>query len=358
MGVREGLRAVLGALIVLSLARAAGAMPAATLPAAAPSPADVFDELQQNVWYLPTADRQARLYVTSIGHGPTVVVLHGGPGNDFNYLVDALRPLAGQYRFVLFDQRGSLLSPVDAAKLSSLTMTELVDDVETLREALGQSRIVLFGHSFGSLLAEFYFKAYPQHVARLILAGAMPPSTASGTLAQLIGEMHRRQDALRDRASVTAAKRAAGVLGKPARLSPQHAMMLFKIENASLNFYHVERWPQFQGGGVYYDAAVDDAIGNSLPSGYDMLSVLRAHPVAVSIIQGDHDYVDPAASSWVKEAKGLANVHVYVIKSAGHYSWVDDPTSFDDDLRSALTSASVVGRGAPGRLAPAAPFGP
>jgi proline iminopeptidase len=300
----------------------------------------VFDDLQNNVWYLPTADGQARLYVTSIGQGPTVIVLHGGPGNDFNYLVDSLRPLAAHYRFVLFDQRGSLLSPVPSDKISQLTMTDLVNDIDTLRDALGQQKVVLFGHSFGSLLAEFYFQAHPEHVASLILAGALPPDTEQGGLQQFIRGMHKREDALRNRPVVAQTERDAGVLGaSDAKLTPQQKMILFKIENASFDLYHVDRWAQFEGGGVYYDSRVDDAIGDSLPSAYSILPALKANPIPVSIIQGDNDYVDPAASLWAADTLGMSNVHIYVIKDASHYSWIDDPARFTQDMTRALTTA-------------------
>lgn len=109
--------------------------------------------------------------------------------------------------------------------------------------------------------------------------------------------------------------------------------------NAAIDFYYVDRWREYQGGGVYYNQKVDDAIGDSLPHSYDILPVLAAHPVPVIIIQRDHDYADPAASLWVKDNHDMNKVRVYVIKEAGHYSWIDDPTTFKQDLRRALRSA-------------------
>src|SRR5690606_25825353 len=95
----------------------------------------IFDELQENAWYFPTEDGQARLYVTQIGKGDTIITLHGGPGNDFHYLVDAVRNNIHENTFVLFDQRGSLMSPVKDSLVSSLTINKLVDDLETLRQS-------------------------------------------------------------------------------------------------------------------------------------------------------------------------------------------------------------------------------
>lgn len=296
---------------------------------------DTFDTLQDNVWYLPTEDKEADLYVTSLGNGPAVVVLHGGPGNDFNYLIDALRPLAGAYKFILFDQRGSLLSPVAEKDIATLSMDKLVTDLETLRKALGQDKLVIFGHSFGTLLAISYFKAHPDHVAGMVLAASVPPSVDN--FGAYVKDLHKRENALQSRTIVQEAIRSAGL---PAdanmSLSPQQKASLFRIHNAALDTIHVERWAAFQGGGVYYNEKVDDAIGNSLADSYTIVPELGRYPIPVTVIQGDQDYIDPAASTWKPLQKSLPNVSIEVIPSASHYSWIDDPMLFGSDLTKAL----------------------
>ena len=305
--------------------------------AAAPG---VFDELQQNVWYMDTADNQARLYVTSLGKGPMVVCLHGGPGNDFNYMVQAVEPLADRYQFVLFDQRGSLLSPVPADQVKKLTLDMLVQDLETLRQKLGQDKLVLFGHSFGSMLATAYYQAYPQHVAGLVLAGALPPSY--GSLRDYLSTMRPRFNALRNRPEVAAALQAAGVpKDVPAeKLTDQQRSMRFKIDGlASFNLYHVDRWREIEGGNVYYNSAVDDAIGDSFPAQYSILDTLKDHPVPITVIQGDSDYTDPGASGWKAQQAAFPQIRVLVLPQASHYSWVDAPSEFDKDLPIGLDRA-------------------
>jgi pimeloyl-ACP methyl ester carboxylesterase len=57
-----------------------------------------------------------------------VIVLHGGWGAEHSYLLPAVRPLADTYRFVLYDQRGELQTPlVPPAKI---TYQSLVEDME------------------------------------------------------------------------------------------------------------------------------------------------------------------------------------------------------------------------------------
>lgn len=298
--------------------------------------ADVFDTLHDNVWYLRTSDKAASLYVTEIGKGPTVVVLHGGAGGDFNYLVDPIRPFIGRNHFVLFDQRGSALSPVADDKTSQITMNILVDDLEQLRVALGEPKMWLFGHSFGTLLALNYYKKYPEHVAGLILSGTFPPDTPiDGNLDSLVKQMRVRSKALMARPRVARLLEKEGVSGDPKKLSPKQLSIRNRIVAfADFDLVHVERWRQLQGGGVFYNAAVDNAVGASLPDTYDFRSVMKDHPVPISVIQGDQDYVDPSASAWAG-----TTARVQVVAQASHYAWIDKPAAFTAALGRALQAS-------------------
>ena len=86
--------------------------------------------------------------------GVPVVFLHGGPGAG---AMPAHRRFfdPGHYRIILFDQRGAGRSrPV--AEVRDNTTQHLVADMETLRRHLGIERWLLFGGSWGALLALAY----------------------------------------------------------------------------------------------------------------------------------------------------------------------------------------------------------
>lgn len=296
-----------------------------------------FDTLQTNVWYLPTADQKARLYVTSLGKGPAVIVLHGGPGNDFNYLVDAIRPQTQHHTFIFYDQRGSLLSPVADADKKTLTAATLVEDLDQLRRTLGEDKVVLLAHSWGTYLAMLYYQAHPEHVSALILVASLPPRTMPGaTFDQTMQPVHERQRALRQRPAVTLAEKAAGVDRAPDLLTPKQRWIRLKIEAlAAPNLYHIERWEQFQGAGVYYSEQIDSVIADSLPTTFDLSPTLTKAPVPITVIQGDTDYIDPSAHAW-DYLRGNRQLKTFVIPEASHYSWIDSPTLFQTDFRQAL----------------------
>jgi proline iminopeptidase len=290
---------------------------------------DAWQQVERNVWYLPTSDGTAKLYVTELGRGTTVVFLHGGPGNDFQYMVDALAPLRCRNRFILFDQRGSLLSPVAADKLDNVSFAALVEDIETLRVALGQDRLTLFGHSFGALLALGYYRMHPERVDRLVLAGAIP---AEGDLAEAVAAMRPLQKQLRERPEVEATLRREHLDGPTETLTPRQRSDRFRITGlASLNIVDLNHWRSVPGGGVFYNPLLDDRIGTSIPSDLGIEAAMAAHPVPLTVIQGDQDYTDPAGKGW----QAIAREHpawpisIHVMPRASHYAWIDDPAPFE-----------------------------
>lgn len=298
----------------------------------------IFDQLQENVWYLPTDDNMAKLYITSIGRGDTVLTLHGGPGNDFHYLIDAIKENSNHNTFILFDQRGSLLSPVSESDIEKLSLNMLVEDLEILRKSLNKEKIVLLGHSFGTLLALSYYIKYPQHVEGLILSATMPPYiNEKRPFEVILKEIQARNKSLRIRSNVEMILKEEGLDGAIEDLTPQERSIRFKITGlASFNMIDLKNWRKFKGGGVYYNRNVDTAIGSTIPATYDIRPILNEHPIPITIIQGNMDYIDPAARYWKDIIQSYDFIHLKVIENASHYSWLDNQDQFNTYLRQAI----------------------
>lgn len=99
---------------------------------------------------------------------PVVIVLHGGPGADYRYLL-GLKALAEDHFVVFYDQRGTGLSPRVPAE--SITLESFVADLDAFVDRFGQGRPVhLVGHSWGAMLASSYAGAHPRKVAKMVLA--------------------------------------------------------------------------------------------------------------------------------------------------------------------------------------------
>jgi len=106
--------------------------------------------------------------------GTPVIFLHGGPGEGSQTFAHYAGPaLEKRLRMVYLDQRGSGRSDRPKAA-GNYSIPLLVDDIEALRRRLGAPRIDLIGHSFGTILGLEYAALYPNRVAHLVLAGAVP----------------------------------------------------------------------------------------------------------------------------------------------------------------------------------------
>lgn len=107
-------------------------------------------------------------------HGKPAVVIHGGPGSGcttwHRRLFDPAR-----YLLVLFDQRNCGRSTPHASApdtdLASNNTANLIADIERLRHHLEIDRWMVFGGSWGSVLALAYAEKYPERVGELILFG-------------------------------------------------------------------------------------------------------------------------------------------------------------------------------------------
>ena len=136
--------------------------PYRTLPDAAQSMAETTTR----------AVRGVRLFERRVGEGPPVIVLHGGPGAHYDYLLPAFDELAVGRTLVYYDQRGGGRSPVSREEL--VGWREHVADLEALRTLWGYTSLTLAGYSWGGLLAMLYALEHPQRVERLGLVSPAP----------------------------------------------------------------------------------------------------------------------------------------------------------------------------------------
>jgi proline iminopeptidase len=101
--------------------------------------------------------------------GIPAVFLHGRPGTGAD--ARARRFFHPErYRIVVFDQRDAGRSRPHAS-LEDNTTSALIADLEALRQHLDIDQWLVFGGSWGSLLAIAYAEAYPQRTRALVLRG-------------------------------------------------------------------------------------------------------------------------------------------------------------------------------------------
>ena len=152
-----------------------------------------------------------RVWTKRTGNNPDlkVLLLHGGPGSSHEYLeaCDSFLPAAG-VEYYYYDQLGSWYS--DQPDEPSLwEVDRFVDEVEQVRIALGLNRdnFVLYGQSWGGILATEYALAYQQNLRGLVISNMMSSVPAYNAYAELVLMPRMDQAALAEIKSLEASGR-------------------------------------------------------------------------------------------------------------------------------------------------------
>lgn len=149
------------------------------------------------------------VWTKRIGNNPLlqVLLLHGGPGATHEYLeaCDSYLPGAG-IEYYYYDQLGSAFS--DQPDEDSLWELErFVEEVEQVRQALAleQDSFVLYGQSWGGILAIEYALAYPNRLKGVVISNMMSDVPAYNAYAQKVLKPEMDRDALSEIESLEAA---------------------------------------------------------------------------------------------------------------------------------------------------------
>src|SRR4051812_38847768 len=177
---------VAGLLLPLPLASSSGAAPTADYFSLAGRP-DAWSGGARMI-EISTPKGPFHVWVKRVGNNPRlkVLLLHGGPGATHEYLeaFDSFLPAAG-IEYYYYDQLGSGFSdrPDDP---SLWELDRFVDEVEQVRRALGLDRdtFVLYGQSWGGLLAIEYALTYQRHLRGLVVSNMMASVPAYNEYAQ------------------------------------------------------------------------------------------------------------------------------------------------------------------------------
>ena len=273
------------------------------------------------------------IYYKMLGRGAPLMIVHGGPGASHDYFLPYLLPLARDNKVVFIDERGSGQSQ----KLddpSGYTIENMVEDVETVRQALGLGKISLLGHSYGGALAQAYALKYQANLTHLILGSTWSSSKALNEIfvkmkQNMSPELRERIDKLE----------AAGLFG--------HGKDYEK--NRYTNEYMIAAWGEGYFPYLYqnhpdpdYDP-VDNGkmawdlyremwgehgefiIDGNLKS-VEYTDRLASIKVPTLILVGDHDEADPSLAQAMHEK--IAGSKIVIFPKAGHMTFVDDTGMF------------------------------
>ncbi len=264
--------------------------------------------------------KNARLTYVTVGSGPPLIVVPGGPGLGHAYLRKPIAELLSDHRRLTFyDPRGSGSSTGHDAE-SDLTMETLVSDLDAIRGAIDAESVDLLGHSFGGLLSLYYALRHPSRVRSLVLVDGDPASWADWSYFRtVIGARRLEADAQR----MSEISSADGWSREPDRVAEYFRIFLRPYFGArdlsgALDF-------AFDTLGFQKLNATSSAVRADLGE-WDITDALRTIDQPILLVYGGQSIFRPGAAESMHAA--LPNARLEILPSVGHFPFLEDPAVF------------------------------
>lgn len=270
-----------------------------------------------------------RIWYISVGEGPAILVLHGGPGASSTYLAPFLRLASDGFRVVIYDQLGSYRS--DQPDDTSLwQVARFVKEVETVRQALNLGKVRLIGQSWGAFLGLEYALHHQDQLQSLVLYGG------SASTAQCVAGMNALRRALGEDAELTMAHHeAVGTTGHPdyqrylkalydrhlCRVIPNPPEMLETDRQMAAPVYNTMWGPN--------ELTCTGNLRN-----WDRADRWGDIAVPTLILCGRYDEVVPACSETLHA--GIAGSELRIFEESSHLAHFEEPEAFFATLREFL----------------------
>ena len=273
------------------------------------------------------------IYYKILGRGEPLMIVHGGPGASHDYFLPYLLPLARHHQLIFIDERGSGRSQ-KLEDATGYTVENMVEDVESVRQALGLGKINLLGHSYGGALAQAYALKYQSNLSHLILGSTWSSTKAMNDV--FVRMKQTMSPELRDR---IAKLEAAGLFGHGKDYEKNRYTAEYMIaawgEGYFPYLYHNRPDPNYDpvdAGKMSWDlyrkmwgSDGEFVIDGNLKS-VEYTDRLNAIKVPTLILVGDHDECDPSLAKAMQEK--IAGSKLAIFPSSGHMTFVDQPTMF------------------------------
>ena len=245
------------------------------------------------------------------GEGPRVLVIHGGPGMNHDYLDDAVAELATRYQVATFQQRG--LAP--STEHGEFTVAEAVGDIAAVLDGLGWDTAYLMGHSWGGHLVFHAAVALPGRLAGVLSVDPLGAVGDGGGEAFGAEMLARVPESDRDRAHALDEKDTAG------EATPDEQLEAFSLFWAS---YFADpatappmprmEFSQPAGQGLWTDLVT------RLP---ELESSLPSITVPFGVLVGELSPMPPSAGT--ESAERIPGAWFHVEPGAGHFVWYEAP---------------------------------
>ena len=240
---------------------------------------------------------------TTLGGGPTVLMLHGIGGGHLAFAPQVETLATAGYRAVAWDMPGYGHS----APIEPYTFKGLAQSCIQLIESLKCTQVTLLGHSMGGMVAQEVVARRPDLVSRLVLCGTSP------AFGKPDGDWQR--EFIAQRTAPLDAGRSMAELAET--LVPQMVGPGSLPEGVRLATHCMAQVPS-----ATYRRALECIVT------FDRRANLPNIHVPTLVVAGEHDRNAPPAVM-KKMADAIANSSYHEMKGIGHLQNLEAPEDFD-----------------------------
>ena len=258
----------------------------------------------------------------SMHEKPTLLLLHGGPGYDHSGFKPAFSRLADIAQIVYYDHRGHGRS--GRRPRAEWTLDTFADDVVRLCEALGITRPIVLGQSFGGFVAQRYIARHPAHPSQVVLSSTSPHLGLARKLAMFerLGGIEAREVAERFWSAPS-----------PATWAPYNAVCKPHYNTVVPANDEASQRIVFNEDILFASAGGEQQTMNLLPG-------LARAQCPVLVMAGALDPVCPLEDSQdIAAALPTSLTQLAVFERSGHGAWRDEPDAAFARLREFILSA-------------------
>lgn len=371
--------------VLLAIALAAGCSSSSTGDdTSAPTSGRAYAPPGVGVEWLTTlsvngADQAVQVRGNDAG-APLLLVIHGGPGFAMIDLLHETMPeLEDHFVTVNYDQRGAGLSYSPAVDPETLTLEQLVDDADTIRQlvldhlgAEAERAVYVMGHSLGTMIGLDLASSQPDRYAGFIGVGQVTDVVANeqGSYAFALGQAEATGNA-----TATSQLRCVGpplddlsYVGCRAR----PGLDGFEVTACWTGNFGGDLW------GATSDEPVVEAILDSptyrdetdrwwaglelsqalfddpAVSAWDAAEVARELPVPVYVFQGRHDFDTPWPLAEALMPRIAGSHRLLRFENSSHFPFFEEPGAFVRSL-GGLADGTLPADGSVGSASPPGP---
>jgi proline iminopeptidase len=259
------------------------------------------------------------LHYRTMGKGPAVLLLSGGPGFDVDYMLPVAEKLADSFTCVLLEQRGTGRSRAAKFDPAAMTLRNVVEDLEALRVHLKLESLTLVGHSWGGMLAMAYAAAHPERVGRMLLVG---PGGMDPQFQMYFGPNIDMRLWPADREARAAAK-------TPVENIRAIVPAYFFDRDKALAFAKATPADSLHGN-------VGEALWPDLAKNYNVREAMKKLDRPTLIVQGRQDPIGESTAYEIHLA--IKGSSLQLLNRCGHFPWLEQPDAFFKATREFLSA--------------------